>query len=81
MLVDWGSGDEVALEKLTPLVYDELHRLARRYMSRERPGHMLQTSALVNEASYGSSTGRTSNGRTGHTSLLSAQSGAIGALH
>lgn len=50
MLVDWGNGDEVALEKLTPLVYDELHRLARRYMGRERPGHTLQTSALVNEA-------------------------------
>jgi RNA polymerase sigma factor (TIGR02999 family) len=39
-----------ALEKLTPLVYDELHRLARRYMGRERPGHTLQTTALVNEA-------------------------------
>jgi RNA polymerase sigma-70 factor (ECF subfamily) len=50
MLVDWGNGDQSALEKLTPLVYDELHRLARRYMSRERPGHPLQTSALVNEA-------------------------------
>lgn len=50
MLVDWGNGDEAALEKLTPLVYDELHRLARRYMGRERPGHTLQTSALVNEA-------------------------------
>jgi RNA polymerase sigma factor (TIGR02999 family) len=50
MLVDWGNGDEAALEKLTPLVYDELHRLARRYMGKERPGHTLQTSALVNEA-------------------------------
>src|SRR4030095_8950501 len=50
MLVDWGNGDESALEKLTPLVYGELHRLARRYMGRERPGHPLQTSALVNEA-------------------------------
>jgi RNA polymerase sigma factor (TIGR02999 family) len=50
MLVDWGNGDQAALEKLTPLVYDELHRLARRYMGRERPGHTLQTSALVNEA-------------------------------
>lgn len=50
MLVDWGNGDEAALEKLTPLVYGELHRLARRYMKRERPGHTLQTSALVNEA-------------------------------
>ena len=50
MLVDWGNGDEAALEKLTPLVYDQLHRLARRYMTRERPGHTLQASALVNEA-------------------------------
>ena len=50
MLVDWGNGDEAALEKLTPLVYDQLHRLARRYMVRERPGHTLQASALVNEA-------------------------------
>src|SRR6201984_1363729 len=39
-----------ALEKLTPMVYDELHRLARRYMKRERAGHSLQTTALVNEA-------------------------------
>jgi RNA polymerase sigma factor (TIGR02999 family) len=50
MLVDWGNGDQAALEKLTPLVYSELHRLARGYMRRERPGHTLQTSALVNEA-------------------------------
>src|SRR5262245_32590049 len=50
MLLDWGNGDQAALEKLTPLVYNELHRLARRYMGRERPGHTLQTSALVNEA-------------------------------
>ncbi len=50
MLVDWGNGDQAALEKLTPLVYNELHKLARRYMGRERPGHTLQTSALVNEA-------------------------------
>jgi RNA polymerase sigma factor (TIGR02999 family) len=50
LLVAWGDGDTDALEKLTPLVYDELHRLARRYMGRERPGHTLQTTALVNEA-------------------------------
>jgi RNA polymerase sigma factor (TIGR02999 family) len=50
MLVDWGNGDQAALEKLTPLVYHELHRLAHRYMRQERPGHTLQTSALVNEA-------------------------------
>jgi RNA polymerase sigma-70 factor (ECF subfamily) len=46
----WSEGDQNALEKLTPIVYDELHRLARRYMKRERPGHSLQTTALVNEA-------------------------------
>jgi RNA polymerase sigma-70 factor, ECF subfamily len=50
LLVAWGKGDQAALEQLTPLVYNELHRLARRYMGRERPGHTLQTSALVNEA-------------------------------
>ena len=48
--VAWGDGDQSALDKLMPLVYDELHRLARRYMAQERPEHTLQTSALVNEA-------------------------------
>jgi len=50
LLQAWSAGDERALEKLIPLVYDELHRLARRYMAGERSGHTLQTSALVNEA-------------------------------
>jgi RNA polymerase sigma-70 factor, ECF subfamily len=50
LLKAWSQGDEAALEQLTPLVYDELHRLARRFMRRESPGHTLQTSALVNEA-------------------------------
>jgi len=50
LLVAWSDGDETALEALTPLVYEELHRLAHHYMSHERPGHTLQTSALVNEA-------------------------------
>lgn len=50
LLVAWGGGDKSALERLMPLVYDELRRLAHRYMSRERPGHTLQTTALVNEA-------------------------------
>jgi RNA polymerase sigma factor (TIGR02999 family) len=50
LLRAWSAGDQQALEKLTPIVYDELHRLARRYMKRERPGHSLQTTALVNEA-------------------------------
>ncbi len=50
LLQDWCRGDQGALEKLIPLVYDELHRLAHFLMARERPGHVLQTSALVNEA-------------------------------
>ena len=50
LLVAWGDGDELALADLTPLVYDELHRLAHHYMSGESPGHTLQTTALVNEA-------------------------------
>lgn len=50
LLGDWRSGDEHALEELTPLVYDELRRLARRYMHKERAGHTLQTTGLVNEA-------------------------------
>ena len=50
LLRAWSDGDQSALERLTPIVYHELHRLARRYMKRERPGHSLQTSALVNEA-------------------------------
>ena len=50
LLLAWNSGDEAALEKLLPLVYDELHRLAHRYLGGERPGHLLQTTALVNEA-------------------------------
>ena len=49
-LVGWSDGDPSALEKLTPLVYRELHRLAQSYMRGERPGHTLQTTALVNEA-------------------------------
>jgi RNA polymerase sigma factor (TIGR02999 family) len=50
LLRAWSDGDQSALDRLTPIVYDELHRLARRYMKHERPGHSLQTSALVNEA-------------------------------
>jgi RNA polymerase sigma factor (TIGR02999 family) len=50
LLRAWSDGDHTALEKLMPLVYDELHRLAHHYMSGENPGHLLQTTALVNEA-------------------------------
>src|SRR5713226_5392053 len=50
LLHAWSEGDRNALERLTPVVYNELRRLARRYMNRERPGHSLQATALVNEA-------------------------------
>jgi RNA polymerase sigma-70 factor (ECF subfamily) len=50
LLVEWQHGDHEALERLTPLVYDELRRMAHRYLQRERDGHTLETTALVNEA-------------------------------
>lgn len=50
LLQKWSEGDDSALEQLTPLVYDELHRLAHQHMRREKAGHILQTSALINEA-------------------------------
>src|SRR5919206_5173642 len=50
LLLAWSGGDRSALDQLLPLVEEELHRLAHRYMSRERPDHTLQTTALVNEA-------------------------------
>src|SRR6266700_6630215 len=46
----WGDGDQTALERLTPLIYGELRRMARRFMRNQRAGHMLQTTALVHEA-------------------------------
>lgn len=50
LLKAWGRGDSTALDRLTPLVYEQLHRMARSYMRNERPGHGLQATALVNEA-------------------------------
>lgn len=50
LLLEWQQGDRAALDRLTPLVYDELRRIAHRYMQRERGGHTLETTALVNEA-------------------------------
>jgi len=50
LLKDWSGGDQTALDKLTPLVYAELHLLAHQHLRREQPGHLLQTSALINEA-------------------------------
>jgi RNA polymerase sigma factor (TIGR02999 family) len=50
LLIAWNNGDQLALEHLVPLVHAELHKLARRYMGHERAGHVLQPTALVNEA-------------------------------
>jgi len=50
LLVAWSEGDQTALDQLAPIIHSELHRLAHHCMRRERPGHLLQTSALVNEA-------------------------------
>src|SRR5689334_20169356 len=50
LLVEWSEGNQAALGRLVPLVYDELRRLAQSYMRRERAGHTLQTTALINEA-------------------------------
>jgi len=50
LLVEWSSGNQAALDRLYPLVYEELRRMAHRYMRRERKGHTLQTTALINEA-------------------------------
>jgi len=50
LLAQWSRGDDAALAELTPLVYDELRRVAHHHLSRQRPGHTLQTTALVNEA-------------------------------
>ena len=50
LLAAWGGGDQVAFERLVPLVYAELKRMARRHMVRESEGHILQTTALVHEA-------------------------------
>ncbi len=50
LLIEWGQGDKAALDRLTPLVYDEIRRIAHRYVQRERDGQTLETTALVNEA-------------------------------
>jgi len=50
LLRAWGAGDQTALDRLVPLVYDELRRMARRYMDRQQAGHTLQTTALIHEA-------------------------------
>jgi RNA polymerase sigma-70 factor (ECF subfamily) len=50
LLIEWNNDNPAALDRLMPVVYDELHRIAQRHLRREGPGHTLQTSALVNEA-------------------------------
>ncbi len=50
LLIDWSKGDQFALEQLMPLVYEELRRMARRYMRAQSPGHTLQTTELIHEA-------------------------------
>ena len=50
MLLAWGEGNEAARDELIPVVYDQLHRIARNHLRRERPGHTLQTTDLINEA-------------------------------
>ncbi|HET6891899.1 MAG TPA: sigma-70 family RNA polymerase sigma factor [Pyrinomonadaceae bacterium] len=52
LLLDWSNGDQAAFDELMPLVYGELRQMAHRYMNRERRGHTLQTTALVNEAYF-----------------------------
>ena len=50
LLIQWGHGDEAALTRLMPLVYDELHKMAKRYMAHQDAGHTLQTTAIIHEA-------------------------------
>lgn len=50
LLAEWSSGNQAAFDQLMPLVYEELHRMARRYMAKQSPGHTLQPTALINEA-------------------------------
>jgi ECF sigma factor len=68
LLVDWRRGNDGAVEKLVPLVHDELRRLARRHMAGERPDHVLQATALVNEVYLPSSTSVACSGRIARTS-------------
>jgi RNA polymerase sigma-70 factor (ECF subfamily) len=73
LLQAWSRGEASALEKLTPLVYKELHRLAHRYMSFANPGHTLQTTALVNEAYLWLVSNRASWQNRAHFFAISAQ--------
>jgi hypothetical protein len=71
LLQAWSAGDEQALDKLAPIVYQELHRTAHRYMAREHTGHTLQTTALVNEVYLRLANGERPEGRlAGSRTLL-----------
>ena len=74
LLQAWGDGDERALERLMPLVYEELRQAAHRYMAREAPGHTLQTTALVNEVYLASRVCGEDSGKTARTSSPSVPS-------
>ena len=50
LLIEWRNGDRAAFDQLMPLIYRELHRMAKRYMGQQNPGHTLQATALINEA-------------------------------
>ena len=52
LLAEWGNGNQAALDRLMPIVYAELHKMAKRHMNQQRPGHTLQTTALVHEAFF-----------------------------
>ena len=74
LLVEWGNGDQAALGELIPLVYDDLRRLAGRYMRRENQGHTLQTSASSMRPTCASWSSGTCGGRTAPTSSPSPRS-------
>ena len=71
LLVGYGRGDKEALDKLMPIVYDELRRQAARYLRREQAGHTLQTTALIHEAYVRLWINATCNGKIAHTSSAS----------
>lgn len=66
LLVDWSKGDELALEQLMPLVYEELRQMAARYMSRQPSGHTFQTTELIHEAYLKIAGQNGQNWRTAH---------------
>ncbi len=73
LLQEWREGDQCALDRLLPLVYSDLHRMAKLYMGRERPGHTLQATALVHESYLRLLASADRAGRTKPTSLRCAR--------